>query len=552
MNKDYLKKNTLTNKLKPAKEDDTYNYIVKRNSEDWRFVEFHLKSTIPYDAEIKRITTILTPHSKINFDKAAKNKLTTYAWISHSSLSSYNSINKLRTRGKFEIPTGGIDLLYGCLFDDFSFVETESNFVLCKIIIGKSFCKILRDKNELTNFIIDSNTKSLLPEGYESIMFCPNNAFNQSTTILQSSYKSIRYRIYESTSVFPMYSVNFLPQAYHQNIYLSKKICDECNDKEADFFCLNCEFNFCQDCYSQVHHEYSNDKNLKALYSNHEKEYIIKSTTGLCDSCNKDVEYYCKTCNTSICAYCKLLGNHSKGDLANHQLEEIHQYYLKQAPENNDIAKALTDKSKRAQETLGKLKNQIINLKEHIYVEAEKQLENELEKEYTHIQISSSEAVHLNVTKYNLLTLMKDMIQTTKDYFNVRQSMIKSIYVAEFIYTWKSYIRILDHYHNNLNKYISKNKFPDKKETDLVKFNEFKVIPYSFEEGVISKEKVKEETTKINSSMLKQVFDSNQQKANIENTKLLKNMIKNNMNNKNNKNESVNNTLLEQYNNEEY
>lgn len=528
VDKTFTKKNTLASKLKSStKEDDIVNaHNVKKNSDDWRFVEFHLKSVMPYDTEIKKITTIFNTHMKASFDKAAKNKLTTYAWISSNILDASNSLSRLRTRGKFDMPPHGLDFSYGCLFDDYSFVEIESHFILCKIIIGRSFCKMLRDKNEFSNFILEGNQKNYLPEGYESIMFCPANAFNQSTTTMQLGYKTIRYRIYDAMNILPMFCVNFLPQAYHLNIYYSKKVCDECTEKEADYFCSSCEFNFCQDCYSLVHHEYSNDKSLKAMFSNHVGDVIVRSNAGLCDCSNsKEAEFYCKTCLVPLCAYCKLLGAHSKGEMSSHQLEEIYTYYQRLNPDNNELIKITLDKARKAQETLGKLKIQINSLRENIFYDSCKQLESVMEKEYNHTQLVSIGAIHSNISKMNLLNVIKDKLLFTSDYFNSREQLVKTSYLPEYIYNWSSFSREINHFSRNIDVFITKNKYPDRKDHEQPKFNEFKVIPYSFDDSTYTKEKGKEEATKLPSSVLKQVFDKNQQKINIYNTNLLKKMI---------------------------
>jgi len=45
---------------------------VKRYSEDWRFVEFHLQSSISYEVEIKNIKPIYNEHMINSFDKRIK------------------------------------------------------------------------------------------------------------------------------------------------------------------------------------------------------------------------------------------------------------------------------------------------------------------------------------------------------------------------------------------------------------------------------------------------------------------------------------------------
>ena len=45
---------------------------VKKYSEDWRFVEFHLQSSISYEVDIFRIKPIYNEHMVNSFDKRIK------------------------------------------------------------------------------------------------------------------------------------------------------------------------------------------------------------------------------------------------------------------------------------------------------------------------------------------------------------------------------------------------------------------------------------------------------------------------------------------------
>ena len=47
---------------------------IKKNSEEWNFVEFHLKSSLPFEIEIKKIKSIINVHIQINFEKKCKVK----------------------------------------------------------------------------------------------------------------------------------------------------------------------------------------------------------------------------------------------------------------------------------------------------------------------------------------------------------------------------------------------------------------------------------------------------------------------------------------------
>lgn len=524
-------RNTLLNKLKVAKEEDQISpNSIKKNSEEWRFAEFHLKSMVPYECEIKKMQVIFNPHMKSNFEKVSKNKLTTYAWVNTKTLDSNNSISKIKSRGRFDIQIQGMDFLYGSIFETTNHVEIESTFILCKLMIGKTFCKIIKDKNELSSFILDYNQKSFLPDGYDSVMFNPINYFSSSYPSLNVNHKTIRYRIFDNGNVLPMYMVNFVPQAYHINTYISRKICEECSEKEAEFLCVQCNSNFCSDCNSNVHHEFSNDKKMVALYENHllTKMPINKVTSGICGDCSlsKEVEFYCADCNKTICSFCKMVGNHSTGELATHELIDIIEHYQKLSPHKPESIKIFNDRIDKGQVMISKLKAQIHLLRENIYVEAQKQLEYETQIDYNHSQLITTDDLHLNINKLNMLNAFKDLIYTTNEYYALRQNLIKNVSMPEFVYIWFSYKRIVESFNANLEFFNTKNKYPEKQNYIVARFNEFKVNNYISDEQIINKEKSKEEVTKISSDLRKQMFDKNQMKLNISNTKLLKDMIK--------------------------
>jgi hypothetical protein len=52
--------------------DDKNQYYVPKYSDEWRFVEFHLKSSVTFDVDIKKIVTIYNQHMHINFEKKSR------------------------------------------------------------------------------------------------------------------------------------------------------------------------------------------------------------------------------------------------------------------------------------------------------------------------------------------------------------------------------------------------------------------------------------------------------------------------------------------------
>lgn len=152
-----------------------------------------------------------------------------------------------------------------------------------------------------------------------------------------------------------MYIVMFSNQANFTNAS-TKRLCEECETKDAEVYCLNDEVYLCKECDAQIHGEAVNDKTLKQIFD-HKREPVDKIKSGKCyyDPEN-DVEFYCKTCNMPICAYCKVIGTHSKGDALKHELIDIVKVYRDNDPMQNEVYKKCEKKKKESQDILQKIK----------------------------------------------------------------------------------------------------------------------------------------------------------------------------------------------------
>lgn len=80
----------------------------------------------------------------------------TYAWLNRDDIN-FKDIEGVRTNG-LEI-TNRVQFIVGSLFPDElseeELIDKEYNFILCKIIVGNSFCKIYDDKEDIEGFIVD-------------------------------------------------------------------------------------------------------------------------------------------------------------------------------------------------------------------------------------------------------------------------------------------------------------------------------------------------------------------------------------------------------------
>jgi hypothetical protein len=469
---------------------------IPKYSEDWRFVEFHLKSSISSEVEIQKIGIIPNQHMMINFEKRTKNKLYTYAWKNFRTQDDKNSITKLRSRG-FEVPKDGMDFIVGSLYDENSdeAMEGESTYILCKIIIGRSYCKIIREKDENSKYAMENAFKNNKPAGYDSILFCPSDAnSNKSTKMGWGITKSFRYRIYDSVNILPIYWVQFNHIDITSPVYSTKHMCGECQYKEADFYCYNCEDYICSPCYDNIHGDNTNDKNIKNIFD-HEKEPLkSKIKTGKCVSClDKDVEFYCNNCKITICSYCRIIGSHSKGEAAFHVLEEIGTAYKRLIPDNLEIIKISENRKNQAQDTLKSIKEQIRQIKETNFINAQKEIKKAYEEEIQYLQAKSTECMLSHLSLMNELIVIKDMINWLDKYFIDRENYLKeSNNKAEFIWVWNHHNKMIQEIINNKSFVNLQSRF-NAKEFEIPKMNELIINHFHFKESSNVKEQYKDD-----------------------------------------------------------
>jgi hypothetical protein len=178
-----------------ANPDEKNIMAVTKNSEDWRFVEFHLKSSFTSEIDITKVYSLYNQHMIINFEKRSRGKLYSYAWYSLKDKSDdkavINYLNKLRTKG-FDIQDGGMEFNVGLIFDekydDANNNETESAYILCKIIVGKSLC-VLEGSEHMSH---------VKYEEYDSIV-------TSSTESNINKTKPLNYKLFNTANVLPMF-----------------------------------------------------------------------------------------------------------------------------------------------------------------------------------------------------------------------------------------------------------------------------------------------------------------------------------------------------------
>ena len=190
-------------------------------------------------------------------------------------------------------------------------------------------------------------------KGFDSLLYYnADDQKNKQSNDARS--KSFTYKIFDSTNVLPMYKAEFNNQTNSSSS--TKRLCEECDQKDAEVYCINCEVYLCKDDDDLIHGDSSNDKTLKQIFD-HKREKVDKMKAGKCYfDLDKDVEFFCRTCNLPICAYCKVIGSHSKGNALDHVLEDIVNVHKMNDPQSNEVLINCDNRRKKSVECLLKIK----------------------------------------------------------------------------------------------------------------------------------------------------------------------------------------------------
>lgn len=87
------------------------------------------------------------------------------------------------------------------------------------------------------------------------------------------------------------------------------KICDNCHQVEALWQCDECQSNFCNLCFDQVHKKMRSKKKheVRKIFA---ELYNTMVQKGCLDHKNKSVEFYCEKDDKLTCSHCMLIGDH--------------------------------------------------------------------------------------------------------------------------------------------------------------------------------------------------------------------------------------------------
>lgn len=245
------------------------SYEIKEDSEEWKKVEFHLKSSIPSEIQINKIISVKNNLSYNHFKKLEETHLWAYGWYDLKGQDYQKKLKEMREK-TFEIPPQGVNFKVGAIYERSNLYEVESAFILCKIIIGKSFCRIKQEGEK-------ENPPTEIKYPYECYMYCSPEQSAKSQKMCWSMTKPYSYYIKYREYIEPLYCVFFSSVDTVELNTKSKFICNECHNKEADFYCAKCIKYFCNECKDIVHSSTEGKPNIKESHSDAVKE--VESTT---------------------------------------------------------------------------------------------------------------------------------------------------------------------------------------------------------------------------------------------------------------------------------
>ena len=310
---------------------ENQRYEISENSDEWKTVEFHLKSSIASEIKIDRIVSVKNIITYNQFELLTKSSLWSYGWYNLKG-DDYDILMKKMREKSFEMPPCGANFKVGAIFDSSNSYEVQSVYVLCKIIIGRSFCKLKQEGEK-------ENPPIKLDEPYESYVYCSPEQSAKSQKMSWSMTKPYSYYIYKKNYIEPLYAVFFT----HIDSYLtnmkSKYMCIQCKFKEAKFYCQQCVNYYCEECEKLIHGNNVPDNNKKSVFNHKTNTTEISHSTrpGKCSiHPERDAEYYCEDCKRTICGYCRFMGAHSKGLQSQHQLEDIYINFNKTKSQNQN------------------------------------------------------------------------------------------------------------------------------------------------------------------------------------------------------------------------
>ena len=418
---------------------ENQRYEISENSDEWKTVEFHLKSSIASEIKIDRIVSVKNIITYNQFELLTKSSLWAYGWYNLKG-DDYDILMKKMREKSFEIPPSGANFKVGAIFDSSNSYEVQSVYVLCKIIIGRSFCKLKQEGEK-------ENPPIKLDEPYESYVYCSPEQSAKSQKMSWSMTKPYSYYIYKKSYIEPLYAVFFT----HIDSYLtnmkSKYMCIQCKLKEAKFYCQQCVNYYCEECEKLIHGNNVPDNNKKSAF-NHKTnitEILHSTRPGKCSiHPERDAEYYCEDCKRTICGYCRFMGAHSKGLQSQHQLEDIYINFNKTKSQNQN--ESYEEKKKNGYVSTRKITEQIKSIDDKMTAN-KMEINSNYEKKIDDMAINARKAKSKVFQYIQTLREIKRNLLYFKEYFTEREKyLLEQKNYPELAFVWSVHKDIINEY----------------------------------------------------------------------------------------------------------
>ena len=420
---------------------ENQRYEIFENSDEWKTVEFHLKSSIASEIKIDKIISVKNTLTFNQFESLTNSHLWSYGWYNLKG-DDYNIQMKKMREHSFELPPQGANFKVGAIFDSSNAYEVQSVYVLCKIIIGKSFCKLKQEGEK-------ESPPLKLDEPYESYVYCSPEQSAKSQKMSWSMTKPYSYYINKKSHIEPLYAVFFTHIDSVSTNMKSKYMCVQCKSKEAKFYCQPCVNYYCEDCNKLVHGGSSvTDNNYKAVL-NHENQFSpVKEATrpGKCSKHpERDAEYYCEDCKRTICGYCRFKGAHSKGLQSQHQVDDI--YNALNNIVNRDQTADLEEKKRLGYLATRKITEQITGIDAKMSQLRANEIDSNYDKKKIDMQKKALAAKQKVFNYIQSLREIKRNLLYFKEYFTDREKYVsEQKNYPELAFVWSVHKDVINEY----------------------------------------------------------------------------------------------------------
>ena len=428
------------NKSQSKEALENQRYEIFQNSDEWKTVEFHLKSSIASEIKIDKIISVKNTLTFNQFESLTNSNLWSYGWYNLKGDDYDIQMKKMREHS-FELPPQGANFKVGAIFDSSNSYEVQSVYVLCKIIIGKSFCKLKQEGEK-------ESPPTKLDEPYESYVYCSPEQSAKSQKMSWSMTKPYSYYIYKKSHIEPLYAVFFTHIDSKLTNQKFKYMCVQCENKEAKYYCKHCVNYYCEDCNALVHGgNNASENNYKGILTHDKLEEIVKTTRpGKCSiHPERDAEFYCEDCKRTICGYCRFKGAHNKGLQSQHQVDDIYLALDKTVTQNQNTD--YEDKKRLGYTNIRKITEQIKNIESKMDFHKT----NDIDRAYTDKKkIINEKSVNAKKKVFNYIQALREIKRNLiyfKNYFTEREKyLLEQKNYPELAFVWSVHKEVIQEY----------------------------------------------------------------------------------------------------------